>query len=838
MSLAPPPEPITLAPAPGGSRPASETQSVAATQATSLGSLWATLERARLEFVLGRQQSARQLTEGLLALLEVPVQASVAVDFRKDAWTTITRFASDIDAIAEVHGGKGLHADRELLLASVKCLIGQIFEALYRDAAGAVSFYHQSIVLYEKWRDQIDAQTSSTRVYSDFGIALSRAGRIPESIEILKVACSRKAAPPDAFDHLGRAYQKAGMRKEAVIAFEDALKTVPGDSDLLRGLAESLEEAGRTKEAVTGYCEAAHAIMRTNRPKLAAQLASRALRLDPTNVEALAIGVSAYMAAHNRAEALKLTDSVLHLAPNDAWALGLRGMLLRTQGDLEEARTIFEKVTVESVALGWVLVEQAQTIYDLNPKKYDQSLKILDRAMQLAQQESGTFEGRSLYANVCRLKALMAADRGHREEAIRLLREAIEFDPQSAPLLIELGNIHAQARETAEALSAFEKALGIAPNSKEAFLGKAEVLQQTGKLEEALLAAMSALRLDPLDENGIRIAAEILVAQGHPAEAIALIGNALEHSPDRLVLHRIKARTLMAKRDIRGAAEALERANQIEPNDVDTLLALASTYCKLDRLDEAASLYGQATILRPDSPAVLQAKAYYLTDIAEFRQALDLLETVVRERPKQAFPWGLMGWCFQHLGARFAEKAYECFGKAAKFAKQSGLSSTWYEKGTGNALCLLGRKEDASRIFTEILKNLKYERSSMDALHTLGWCHYRLGNYDEAVRLLQAAVSVDQDSIFPNFDLALSLLAGGRQEAAIAEYSGALKVLESRHRSRQRRACYVALFDLLEVKRNREFGPAGDDIERKLTERLKEAGFEVDTKSWFNKESA
>ncbi len=80
----------------------------------------------------------------------------------------------------------------------------------------------------------------------------------------------------------------------------------------------------------------------------------------------------------------------------------------------------------------------------------------------------------------------------------------------------------------------------------------------------------------------------------------------------------------------------------------------------------------------------------------------------------------------------------------------------------------------------------------------MGWCHYRLGEYDEAMRLFIDAVSLNVDVISTQFYLALTLMCSGWRwrPLAVREYRRGLDLADRKHILKRRGLLYAALRDL------------------------------------------
>jgi tetratricopeptide (TPR) repeat protein len=113
----------------------------------------------------------------------------------------------------------------------------------------------------------------------------------------------------------------------------------------------------------------------------------------------------------------------------------------------------------------------------------------------------------------------------------------------------------------------------------------------------------------------------------------------------------------------------------------------------------------------------------------------------------------------------------------------------------------------------------------VDTLALVAWCHFRLADYDEAVRCLVDVLSQGKPLTnfqFAQFDLALALMCGGRYGAAWREYERGLNGLKQTSPLRRRGLLHVAITDLNLAVRDQP-GLEGVAQFRQARESLKEA---------------
>lgn len=132
---------------------------------------------------------------------------------------------------------------------------------------------------------------------------------------------------------------------------------------------------------------------------------------------------------------------------------------------------------------------------------------------------------------------VIARKRGRMEEALHLLRAAIEADPQRHLNYFELGTTLIKLERFEEALPEFLRAVQIAPHFQAAVVNIGAVLERLERIEEALPWCQRALELDPNCHIAHYNLGNVLRELGQFAEADRLFARSIELCPDSAKAH-------------------------------------------------------------------------------------------------------------------------------------------------------------------------------------------------------------------------------------------------------------------------------------------------------------
>lgn len=127
--------------------------------------------------------------------------------------------------------------------------------------------------------------------------------------------------------------------------------------------------------------------------------------------------------------------------------------------------------------------------------------------------------------------------------------------------------------------------------------------------------------------------------------------DAIERGPEDALAHRALAVTLLWKRDMDGAAEALDIATRLSPNDSETLITRGNMLVYLHRPQEAIEHLERARRLSPRVTEMLLhflGHAHFMT--GDYDTAAAYLRERIEKHPETDVSRVLLASCYGHLG--------------------------------------------------------------------------------------------------------------------------------------------------------------------------------------------
>ena len=544
--------------APGWSEPA-----VISGAAPTLVDLQTDLERARGEYALRQYVSV----EALLREIQ-------------------RRIRTSFDGVTDL----GIRRSVALVEASLETLRGRLLSGQRPEQALAA--FKRAVELFDAHADYAERRTSAARVFTDYGIALYRVGwrsgeRMDDAIRFLETVCTSGGAPADALGYLGYAKLRRRDLPAAEHWLRKALDVAPGDPTVMYWLARVLEASGQRAEAVEAYWNAGRAAWGVHDPASAARCGLRALRLDRSSERALRLAVVASRANRRPVLACATLGRFLQATPGNPHAVGLHGMILREDGDLDGAIEALRSISWASHEVPWARVELARALLTKDPAYAREALAATEDALRV-------FPG-DVSALLLKAEAELALeDYG---PAVSTLRHAAETE-DSARILAELGRALLLKKEPAEALQILEKAVRIDPRHSWVRWLLATCLEQLGQLERAANAYQQASRLDPKNPDILEAMLRVLRTLDRRQEARDEIEHHLD-GPLRPLALRWKAQFYVDEHQRTRAIECLEAAVQVRTMDAELdragiLIELGDLRRQEGQYERAGEAYRQA----------------------------------------------------------------------------------------------------------------------------------------------------------------------------------------------------------------------------------------------------
>lgn len=317
-------------------------------------------------------------------------------------------------------------------------------------------------------------------------------------------------------------------------------------------------------------------------------------------------------------EATEQIDQIATLEPNNPALSRLRAAVLMEGRNFDEALAVLQQYDVDEnpqmlrpmvqAYLGAGRRDQARELvaarYDQNPT----DLRLMQMLLALTEGQEARLavieQARQAGADASVLDVLARQVRGDQlqiEEVIEMMvsrtDDPLEAALQEARLLQRAGRAQA-------AVAALERAAAIDANHPRVVEMRFDLALRDGAFDRAESLADEAARQNLDLANGAFYRGRLRAAQNQLPAAIELIRQGLEARPEYPEGHRLLGLLLRQTGQLKEAAAAFNRALDNQPDNVQTLVALAATYAAMDRTGDALSAIRRAYAAAPRNAEV------------------------------------------------------------------------------------------------------------------------------------------------------------------------------------------------------------------------------------------
>lgn len=607
----------------------------------------------------------------------------------------------------------------------------------------------------------------------------------------------QKAAPVDASMLLAGIYASQGKRAEALAAIDRALQSEPINPSLLQVAAQITSSAPKA-DAVSSR---------------AAEYFKRAAQATPKNVDVW----RAWSAYHARRGEADKAETVLREAastlPQDVQRqIDLANFVASARG-LVDAEAVYQaaiKAAPREMSLRFGLV---QTLSNFNRTAGAQG--VLAEIVDLNQSPDSVNAAKGQLA-AYRLQA------GQLGDARRLVAEVLAASPRDNAALALRGRIHLLDNKPRDAIIDLRTALRDQPESAQITRMLAQAHRAAGEPQLARETLAEAVKARPADlDLRLLLVADMVDAKDSKA-AIAELDAALKAAPKAARLYEAKAKIQYAQKDSNGAEKTLAELKSQSPKDVAGYVLLGQLHSQQKRFDAALREYDLAADAAPANPLPYASAVGLLIGQKRFDDANVRIERRLKADAGNVIHYQLKGdvaMARRDLAA--AEDAYrQCIRVAPtaavgyvnsartlavkgdlegalgvlKSGEQAAPDETAIPVARAELLARAQRFDEAIEIYDAVYKrfpdndvvanNLAFllaevksdkasaqralllagrfaESRDPNQLDSLGWIHYRLGQYDQAVPILERAASLAPPTPLLQLHLGKALVKSG-----------------------------------------------------------------------------
>jgi tetratricopeptide (TPR) repeat protein len=369
-------------------------------------------------------------------------------------------------------------------------------------------------------------------------------------------------------------------------------------------------------------------------------------------------------------------------------------------------------------------------------------------------------------ADALLLRAGLSLTDGGTEEAIADLRTVLRNDPTSERALMMLGQAHIVAGSLNLAEESFRKLLAAHPDNVEGRLQLSRLMIQQQNWADAESQLTKVIQQRPQDTATARMLVDVLIRRESWDAALTEARRIAAQPGSEALGTYLQGRVYQAQRNFEQAVEAYRVSLEKEPRALEALSGIVGSYVSLDRGPQALEYLAGYAKQYPDSvhaqtligqvqarlkhwdeakaalEAAIKLNASWVPayrELASIHLQLDDPEGAIEvcERGLQALPDNID---LKLLEASVFERTNRYGDAIALYEAVLKQDDTMSLAANNLAALIADHEREPARLQRALEVARRFETSDNPLfLDTLGWVHYRLGDFEQALAYLERA---------------------------------------------------------------------------------------------------
>ncbi|BFU91069.1 MAG: hypothetical protein NTAFB01_22560 [Nitrospira sp.] len=635
---------------------------------------------------------------------------------------------------------------------------------------------------------------------------------VPSAIHKAEALAKEFPTEPDVAILLATLYDKHRRYRDAEVTLRRALDVHPRNLDLLNNLIAVLTGANdavgaeviirRMIDAEPESIDHRLRLVRFYVRQAAFEKAEAVLRdavaLDPNNEQRRLALADFFMSRKDVPSAVHvLLDATAQLPYSSRLQFGLAA-LYRMTGQDAKARERYAALVQE---------------YKDKPAGLEAKVKLAEMDFQAGKQIEAERQVQDVLRDNPRssdgltLLGRMGLARRNGKDAVQAFRTVLHDQPELAVVHYLLGQAYQLTGETNLAKESFERAVALYPDQVDAKRSLAVLESKSGRYQQARARLDDLLKQRPDDIAALDMLMTLDLVMKNWSGAEQTLGRIRRVAAESHVTLMAEGRLYEAQRRLNDAMHAYERATALVPNEPEPLLSLVKL--EVTQGHNARSQVRLETLLaaRPDHPFAHGLLGEVLSVSGAHEEAVRHYREAARLNPKWITPW--LNWATSSLSGKKPDMAVQVLHEGIKANPDSEelhmlLASAHFEQGqidlamaahettlrlnprnvlaaNNLAVLLVDHKGDPSSLHRAFALSRGFEKEAPHPLFidTLGWVRFKMGQQEEAIRLMKDAVAKSPDMSVLNYHLGMALFQSGRRAEARTYLSKAVKSSDS-----------------------------------------------------------
>jgi tetratricopeptide (TPR) repeat protein len=632
--------------------------------------------------------------------------------------------------------------------------------------------------------------------------------KVPDAIIKAETLAAEFPSEPDVAILLATLYGQQQRYREAETVLRRSLAVHSRDMDLLNNLntilVQAKDPAGaeavarrmiETEPSSTDhYLRLARLFDAQGMHQQAESVLRQSVTLDPDSEQRRLLLADFLRSRKDAAAAEKaLLEAAAHLPHSTKIEFGLASLYLR-MGQESKARARYAS-----------LAEQ----YKDKPAGFEAKVKLAEMDFAAGKLAEAERQVRQVLDDSPRspdgliLSGRMALARRDGKEAVQAFRTVLHDQPELATVQFLLGQAYQLIGEVNLARESFERAVALYPGQVDARRSLAALESRSGRIQQARGRLDDLLKQRPDDLAALEMLMNLDLSTKNWSEAERTLGRLRVVAGESYPTFMAEGHFHEAQRRLEEATRAYDRAAALAPNEPDPLLSVISLEVSRGRIDQARTRLETLLAGYPNHLYGHGLLGEVLTLRGESKQADLHFREATRVHPKWVTPW--LDWAGMWMVQRQPDLAVQVLQSglaanpeseelqmllASAHSDQGRIDSaiTAYEAtlklnphnvlaANNLAVLLVDFKGDQPSLQKAFSLSRDFEKEAPHPLFldTLAWVRLKMGQQEEALRLLKNAITKSPDLSVLNYHLGMAYYRVGKSSEARSYLSKALR---------------------------------------------------------------
>jgi cellulose synthase operon protein C len=435
-------------------------------------------------------------------------------------------------------------------------------------------------------------------------------GRLPDARSAAQKVLKLGSDNPWALELAGTVEFRANAFIQAEPFLEKALKGNPGLPLTRRLLAQTYLRTGQLEKA---------------------------LSILPSNIEGsgdaemLGVAGQIYMVQGNAAKAQEYLEKASALSPKDVEKKTSLAVSKLMSGKAEEGFSELRSIAASDTG---VVADMALINALVQRREFDKALEAISR---LDAKRAKDPIPPMLRSQVLSLKGDLAAARA-------VLDASLVQSPSFFPTVKALAQMDVMQKKPQDAIKRFEAFLSGSPKHFQAILGLAGLKASTGARKEDVTALiMRAIEAAPEEAAPRLLLVQFQLRNKEPKLALTTAQNAAAVMPSNPAVLDALGRAQVAAGEFNQALSTYGKLANAMPQSVEPYMRMAGVHVSAKNLTAAAQSFNKALEIQPELLAAQQGLATLALQRGSVSEALELIRTVQKQRPKESVGYLMEG---------------------------------------------------------------------------------------------------------------------------------------------------------------------------------------------------